>query len=139
MADYNCTTRTNYFHVKDEEAFRNLMDQVSASAEIEVFTKTDTKDQIMFGFGCYGEINGLPVEDTDYIDFNAFARALQELVADDDAILIFEAGHEKLCYVTQIARIITPKVNMTMDLMHLAGAKAAELVGDEKWRTCCEY
>ena len=28
MANYCCTIRTNYFHVKDEDAFRQMMSRV---------------------------------------------------------------------------------------------------------------
>lgn len=28
MANYECTVRTNYFHVKDEEAFRKLVEGI---------------------------------------------------------------------------------------------------------------
>lgn len=34
MANYCCTIRTNYFHVKDETKFRSLMEQVYGSEDI---------------------------------------------------------------------------------------------------------
>lgn len=67
MANYCCTIRTNYFHVKDETKFRSLMEQVYGSEDtIEVWEKRDDGGSTMFGFGCYGGIAG--IRDTDEDD-----------------------------------------------------------------------
>lgn len=39
MANYECTVRTNYFHVKDEEAFRKLVEGIVSEYGIKLFEK----------------------------------------------------------------------------------------------------
>ena len=42
MANYNCSIRTNYFHVKDAEKFREFMNHVLGSEDnIDLWEKTD--------------------------------------------------------------------------------------------------
>lgn len=42
MANYCCAIRTNYFHVKDPEAFKAFMDTVYASEdEIKMWEEVD--------------------------------------------------------------------------------------------------
>lgn len=42
MANYLCSVRTNYFHVKDEDEFRELMSRVYGSEDnIDLWQKTD--------------------------------------------------------------------------------------------------
>lgn len=41
MANYLCSVRTNYFHVKDEDEFRELMSRVYGSEDnIDLWQKT---------------------------------------------------------------------------------------------------
>ena len=116
MANYYASTRTNYFRVKDEEEFRKFMAHVSGTEDrVELWEEKDKNGNTVFGFGTLGGIAGV----TDYhndseddgedseADFDAFLNALQTFVADDDAIIILESGHEKLRYVVGSAYIIT--------------------------------
>lgn len=59
MANYCCTIRTNYFHVKDPEKFRELMDKVYGEFEVEVWERNDENGNPMFAFGSYGGIGGV--------------------------------------------------------------------------------
>ena len=73
MANYCCTIRTNYFHVKDEEKFRALMDRAYGCEDsIELWKERDANGNTVFGFGVYGGISGLrnagADEDDDYDD-----------------------------------------------------------------------
>ena len=112
MANYYASTRTNYFRVKDEEEFRKFMAHVSGTEDrVELWEEKDNNDNTVFGFGTLGGIAGV----TDYHndsdadsddedcedDFDAFLEGLQTFVADDDAIIILESGHEKLRYWSQ--------------------------------------
>ena len=47
MANYECVIRTNYFHVKDEDQFRALMDVVSADS-LEFWEKKDENGSPVF-------------------------------------------------------------------------------------------
>ena len=148
MANYYGNTRTNYFHVKDEAAFREFMGKVVGDEDgIELWIRQDAQGNTLFGFGVYGCISGIPVpvlddngENTGETenDFDAFTDGLQQHVAEDDAIIIFEAGHEKLRYVGGGATIITAKTIKYIDLQTAACKKAAELLQNDKWTTRCE-
>lgn len=51
MANYECTYRTNYFCVTDEEKYKKLISKISGDY-FEDFTEDDTPD--LHGFGGYG-------------------------------------------------------------------------------------
>lgn len=141
MANYYGVIRSNYFHVKDEERFRALMARTAGDEDsIELWNdEIDENGNPVFGFGVYGGITGVVDEDGEYDDnsYDRFIEGLKECVADDDAILIFEAGHEKLRYVGGGATIITAKSVEYIDLEDCARSKARELLGNEQWNTKC--
>lgn len=150
MANYCCAVRTNYFHVKDPDAFKKFMKKVIACEGcISVWEEKDEAGKSVFGFGGYGSILGVPVheeecnEDDDYgyddCDFDKFVNGLSELVADDDAIIILESGNEKLRYVTGCALVITSKDSEYMEIDVLAAKRAAEMLKNPKWKTQVSY
>lgn len=146
MANYRCTIRTNYFHVKDEGRFRALMSRVyGCEGSIELWEEKDSDDKTVFGFGVYGGISGLRnahEDEGDYIDessYDEFIDGLQECVADNDAIIIMEAGSEKMRHVVGSASVITSKGYEHMDIADLAARKAAEMLGNTGWKTKCSY
>lgn len=60
MAEYVCTIRTNYFHVKDPDAFRAFMGRVYGTADfISFWQERDLSGRPVFGFGTHGPIGGL--------------------------------------------------------------------------------
>ena len=146
MANYCCTIRTNYFHVKDEATFRALMDRVYGYEDgIELWKERDANGNTVFGFGVYGGISGLrnagADEDDDYDEssYDEFLDGLQECVADDDAIIILEAGNEKMRYVIGAATVITSDQFAYLDIADLAKQKASEFLSNPSWQTQCTY
>lgn len=143
MANYYCTIRTNYFHVKDEEKFRALMDRVYGTEDdVKLFESHDENGNPVFGFGTYGAIAGVrdsKYEEDDETSYDEFLDGLQECVADDDAVIILESGNEKLRYVIGTATIITSSDYGSLDMTFLASEKAAEMLGNPNWQTRCEY
>ncbi len=150
MANYCCATRTNYFRVKDADAFRSFMKTVAADeGNVSVWEKEGNDGNIVFGFGCYGSILGTPVykdgsdEDDDCgfddYDFDEFVNGLSELVAEDDAMIILESGNEKLRYVTGCALVITSTDSEYMEIDVLAAQRAAEMLGNPSWQTIVCY
>lgn len=135
MANYNCVVRTNYFHVKDVEAFKRMMDQVVGSEdEVSLWEENDQEENPIFAFGCYGGIAGLPNESDDEIDddsYNRFTDELQKCVAENDAVIIMESGHEKIRYVTGSAFIITSNATKYLDVETLALEATKKMVGTE--------
>lgn len=144
MANYCCTIRTNYFHVKDDENFRALMNHVYGCEDsVELWEEKDENGRTVFGFGVYGGISGFRDSDDDDIDddssYDIFIDKLQAFVADDDAIIILESGNEKMRYVIGSATIITNSGYNHMDITDLAAKKAAEMLHNPSWKTRCEY
>ena len=126
MATFEATTRTNYFHVKDVEKFKKLINDLPYGRVFETLGKNG---EDVFGFGWY---ECMPDEEE-------FYNELQKLVADDDAIIIFMVGNEKLRYLTGIARIITSTKQDYVDLTTMATTCAAELLENPNWSTRCDY
>ena len=146
MANYCCAIRTNYFCVKDEEKFRELMARVhGCEDDIRVWERKVSNGKTMFGFGLYGEIAGVKharEDDDDEFDdtsYGEFISGLQSCVADHDAIIIMEAGNEKLRYVLGSATIITSRSCEYISIDRLAVSRASEMLGVERWSTKCEY
>lgn len=148
MADYICTTRTNYFHVKDAGAFRIFMSAVHGTADsVQLWEEKDKEGNLVFGFGTHGGIRGwydpATVTEVEKADEDAaykdFICGLQRHIANDDAVIIMEAGHERLRYVVGSAHIITSRATKYLGVSDLAKVKAAELLGNPKWTTKCEY
>lgn len=146
MANYCCTVRTNYFHVKDEENFRNLMSRVyGCEDDIQLWEEKDDDGKTVFGFGVYGGISGIRNaredgdEDCEETSYDEFINCLQECVSNDDAIIILEAGSEKMRYVIGSATIITSTEFRYLNITSTAIQKAAEILENPSWETICEY
>lgn len=146
MSEYICTIRSNYFHVKDPVSFRSFMGRVySFGDQISLWQEQDVEGKPVFGFGTRGAIAGLKnaeSDDDDLLDesaYDEFIRGLQEHVAEGDAVILMEAGHEKLCYVTGAATIVTSSGYEYLSLAEMATNQAAEMLGNPGWSTQCDY
>ena len=137
MSDYRCVLRSNYFHVTDAEAFKKLMDSVSPD-DLHLWEKMDDQGEAVFGFGCEGAIYGIPNENDD-CNFDLFLEKLQKYIADGDAVILVEAGHEKLNYVTGQATIITKKEMQTIGIEEFALSKARDMVHNPDFNTQIDY
>lgn len=145
MANYCCSIRTNYFHVKDPDKFKKFMENVVACEDtVDVWEETNKYGETVFGFGCYSPILGIGSEyneDNDDFDYNYddFVTGLSSLVANDDAIIILESGNEKLRYIVGSATIITSKGYEYLDISTAAVRTAAEMLGNASWDTEIDY
>ena len=146
MANYHCTIRTNYFHVKDEEAFRELMSRAYGSEDnLQLFESADKNGKTVFGFGVYGGIAGVRNADADEDDdvddtaYDEFIAELQKCIADDGAIIILESGNEKLRYIVGSATIITSNDHSYLNITSIASKNAAKMLNNPEWQTKCEY
>lgn len=142
MANYHCAIRTNYFHVKDPAVFRQFMSRVYGADDcVELWEEKDSNGQTVFGFGCYGGISGLrdAAEDTSETvsetAYDEFIRRLQQHIREDDAVIILEAGQDKLCYLVGSAEIITCNGHEYLDISDLAQAHASAMLGNPGWQT----
>ena len=141
MANYHCAIRTNYFHVKDPEPFRQFMSRVyGADGSVELWERRGTDHQAVFAFGSYGEISGLrDALDVDEAGYDVFIRGLQQHIREDDAVIILEVGREKLCYLVGNAEIITCDDLKHLDISDLAQRHAANMLGNPNWETSLDY
>ena len=146
MANYNCTFRTNYFKVKDNEKFEEFMAHVYAE-DLEVFHKTDKNGNELYGFGGYGGISGYfnnenEYEDSDEAWDNAYDNLIDGLakqVAENDAILLFEVGNEKLRYVVGSVAVITSKGYKYRDITNVGVEIARQMLNNPNYDTRCAY
>lgn len=142
MANYCCAIRTNYFHVKSADKFRKDMSRVYGCEDtVELWEETDKEGNLVFGFGCYGGISGLRNTDDDDDDdsYDVFIDMLQENVAENDAVIIFESGNEKLRYLIGSAEIITSKDFKRISIDDEAAKLAAQMLQNPGWCTVCSY
>lgn len=142
MANYCCTTRSNYFHVNDIESFKEMMSHVyGCEDDVELWEEKDENGNPIFGFGVYGGISGLRYsdDDDDDLSYDSFVTMLQKFVSDDDAIIILESGNEKLRYIVGSALIITDADYKYIDITNMAMTEAKSMLNNPLWKTKCEY
>lgn len=105
MANYYSTARTNYFRVKDVDAFNAWVKEFEDNYRVEVVSKEDTF-AILFdsesGIPTSREVDG----DYDHLDF---MDELSKHLADDEVAILHEAGAEKLRYINGFAIAINNK------------------------------
>lgn len=140
MANYECAIRTNYFHVTDETAFKEFMEKVVCSEDdLNIFEASDEKGETIYGFGCCSSIMGIATEGEDEYSYDKFIDGLQKIIESNDAIIIFEAGHEKLRSMGMYADIITSKDHDTLDLSRIAVESAKNMLKNSDWETRYTY
>lgn len=146
MANYCCVYRTNYFKVKDNEKFKEFMTHVYAE-DLEIFHKKDENGNELYGFGGYGGISGYfnnenEYEDSDEAWDNAYDNLIDGLakqVAENDAILLFEVGNEKLRYVVGSVAVITSKGYEYRDITNVGVEIAKQMLNNPNYDTQCSY
>lgn len=146
MANYCCVYRTNYFKVKDNEKFKEFMTHVYAE-DLEVFHKKDENGNELYGFGGYGGISGYFNNENEYEDsdeawdnaYDNFIDGLAKQVAEDDAILLFEVGNEKLRYVVGSVAVITSKGYEYRDITNVGVEIAKQMLNNHNYDTQCTY
>lgn len=147
MANYECAVRTNYFRVKDEEKFLEVMSHVYANEDtVDVWRLEEAPGDVLFGFGCYSGISGyFSNNDEDTFEseedeaYCRFLTELQKCVAEDDAILIFEVGNERLRYVGGDVTVITCKQHVARSLEYVGKEVAQKLLKNKNWQTRSTY
>ena len=147
MANYNCAIRTNYFRVRNEAEFEEMMSHVYGSEDnIDLWKETDKNGNTVYGFGCYGGISGYCENyDPEDLDedwdqaYDMFIDKLQECVAEDDAVIIMESGWEKMRYVCGYTTVITSKVIRCIDMVKTAVNSARDMLENPEWTTKTSY
>ncbi len=92
MANYYAHARTNYFEVKDKDAFEEAM----AGYEVTVVKRSDD----LYGLlGCNTDSGCLPNWDEEKEEELDFPQIVAPHLADGHVAIFMEAGAEKLRYV----------------------------------------
>lgn len=133
MANYMGMMRTNYFKVKDVEAFNELTNKLSAEDNITV----EVTDENTCFIGCYSPIDYID-ENNDY-NIDEFYNKLSKLIADDDAAIFIEIGHEKLRYLIGLVVIVTTNDVKYLDLSNIAIETAKNMLNNPNWTTKLNY
>lgn len=148
MANYECCVRSNYFHIEDgkTDEFLALMSRVYGKEDkVYLWEEKDAFGKPVYGFGSEGAIAGVrnakedEDDDVDESAYDEFISGLQNCLAPDDAIIIMEAGHEKLRYVSGMAEVITKAEVRYINMVDAAKKAAVAMLGDPYWATVCEY
>ena len=142
MANYRCISRTNYFRVTDEKKYKELFACLTAEDKVLDFSKKIDGKQY-HAFGAYSEINFKPINrtenETDILDIDEFAEALQPILPKGEAFIYHEAGHEKLCYILSYAVIATHDKMTNIMFDNTLKKTAQEMLHDTLWETKFDF
>lgn len=114
MPNYECTCRSNYFQVKDPEAFEAMIQTVSESVG---FWKNDPDGSYavygLSGGGWPDETNGYD-EDGEELETEGinFHDLVSEHLADEEVAIFMQVGNEGMRYVTGFALAINNRGEM---------------------------
>jgi len=123
MADWAGHARSNYFKVKDQDAFADLCEKWNLTFVV------DKNSPERVGFLCENEFGGLPnyrmeeeeihgkIVEFEY-DFDDFLDQLTKHLEDNEVAIMYEVGAEKMRYITGIAYAINNKrdvVSVSLD------------------------
>lgn len=141
MANYNAASRTNYFKVKDIEAFKKSMSKISAE-DLEVWEDTSSDGETLVAFGGFDVFTEVYLHEDDD-DFAGdylvdISEIIQPHLCDGEVCIIFESGYEKLRYVTGSAYVITKDKAEYLTIEQFAIERARELTGnfEKRIKTC---
>lgn len=95
MANYYCSSRSNYFRVKDVAAFKAW----AATLGIDVHARQDAPDYFAVFPASDDDTGAFPILKPGTDEEIAFAAELSGHLADESVAIILEAGAEKLRYI----------------------------------------
>lgn len=131
MANYYCSSRTNYFRVKDVAAFKAW----AGKRGVEVYAKADRADCFCVLPGGSTDSGGFPSWDEDKEDDFDFIEELARHLDEKSVAVIVEAGAEKLRYITAFAVAITATgKRVEVSLADIYGLAAKAFPGKEVTR-----
>lgn len=141
MANYYACTRTSYFRVNDLEKLKDILRRCSAEDTIDLYSTT-INGEMYYAFGCESSISGLReegAEPDDEASYPALIAAIQEIIFPGEAMVIMEAGHEKLRYVVGEVTVITKDSYEGGNIRDMALKMAGKLLGNPGYEMQMEY
>ena len=137
--------RTNYFSVKNEVKFREIISRLVAEDDIRIFQgEGNATGKVAFGGGSICGIRPENYKDENcdednIIEGDEWLFELQEVVADDDAIIITDAGSEGMRYIYSGVTVITSHDIKYKGLEEIGLKLAREALGNPNWKTRNSY
>lgn len=141
MSKLNTTLKSNYFRVKNNacaKELKHIVSSVLAYDDIRIFSRVEGKNQT-YAIGCTRNVLGIYNKDKGHPDMGTLYRKLQEIVAPDDCIILFETGNDGLDYVTSSFTCITANNIKYVDMEKLAVKTAANMLSNPEYGTECSY
>lgn len=137
MADCISRTRSNFFSVKNEDAFRALIAKAAEEQSDLTITTQEDDGVKTFSFHCDGTLDGIedPNDVLGITSAEAFYAELQPILADGDACIVMSAGWEKFASVDAEAVVVTSDSIEYIDLGNAAIKAAAKALGKSEWST----
>lgn len=111
MANFYGMFRTNYFKVKDLEAFKARLEEIREEhPDIEVWEEKTRDGQTLVGFGGYCSFPDALYneEDGEYVDLDLMGEIAEHL-EDNWVAVMTHCGNEKLRYLSAGAEAINSK------------------------------
>lgn len=122
MANYYCSSRTNYFRVKDVAAFRAWAERHG----VEVHESAEHPGHFALAPSHSTDDGSFPSCDSEKEEDADFAAELAGHLAADSVAVILEAGAEKLCYITGYAIAINARgqrVEVSLESIYALAAR----------------
>lgn len=163
MANYYGNTRTNYFRVIDEKKFKSIVDSICSYEDTVEYWSQKKNDETYYAFGAQDSIQGIcdcpacnscegcehkDLEDNEICQscncegdysYEKMVNELQKVLHPEDAIIIVEAGYEKLRYVGGNTTIITSAKIEYKDVWNDAINKAKEMLNNNEYSADYTY
>ena len=140
MANYYATARSNYFTVKDVEAFKKWAEELCLTVHEERRDENSKEPRRFAIFADNGDSNGWPGYNYETDEEVDIFTALAPHLADGEVAVLMEAGAEKLRYVTGYAVAIHSSGKTKEISLNGIYALAAEEFGvDQASISRCEY
>lgn len=141
MADYIGRFRTNYFRVKDDQAFRDWMHgfvDANAGAHFQTVMKAE-KGVSTHMFGAETDLSDIrvpgcpePNEDADGIP-KELILGIQSHLMPGDACVIIEVGYERLAELHGGLTVITEHEIRKASLSQIARTMVRDMLADPGW------
>lgn len=127
-------TRTNYFAVKDKEAFAKLVNNLVTDGNDKAKLVENSQGEV--GFVCSDSVYGLKLptdpDDEDERDYDAMesemVKQIQALIKSGHACIITDITYENLRFLNGTAMIITQDKFEVLNLRNLALERARDML-----------
>ena len=138
MANYEGTTKTNYFRTTNAEELESIINNIVSEDDIHLSSR-EINNELYFSFSTMGDIGGVYIEEDEDYDYDLMCEQLQKVVHPEDAIIITSVGNEKLRYVAGDSTIITVNGVEHINIWNESQKVAKKLLNNPNYDFECSY